>query len=408
MAARLAPGEREGIERRTRAEVQAAIAAASAAPWPGPEDVQGLVPVARSLISGSCPPTPCARPDPRTGLITVGRELNAGLHQLMEADARVVVLGEDVLDPYGGAFKVTQGLSGRHADRVLTCPISEAGIVGVAGGMALRGLRPVVEIMFGDFTLLAADQIINHAAKFEGMYNRGVRCPVTIRTPMGGRRGYGPTHSQSLEAFFAGVPGLEVVAVSPVHPAGGLLRNAVLVSERPTLFVENKLMYGRALRLPDASGRVEPFAARLGEGLYPTMWLSADPSTPPDLALITYGGCAELAMEAAETLLIEHEIACEIVIPSQLAPLPLEDLAEPAARAGRVLIVEEGWRDFGWGAEAAASLQERLPRLAGAIRRLGARPWPIPVSRPLEDAVLPQAGDIVRGGLILMGREAAP
>ena len=141
-------------------------------------------------------------------MTTVLDALNAALHRACAADERVIILGEDVLDPYGGAFKVTRGLSTTYPERVLTTPISEAGIVGVAAGMALRGLRPVVEIMFGDFITLAADQLINHAAKFRWMYNDQVRVPMVIRTPMGGRRGYGPTHSQTLEKLFLGVPGL--------------------------------------------------------------------------------------------------------------------------------------------------------------------------------------------------------
>lgn len=134
--------------------------------------------------------------------------LNAALHGCLEADDSVVVLGEDILDPYGGAFKVTRGLSSAFPDRVVTTPVSEAGIVGLANGMALRGLRPVVEVMFGDFTTLVADQLINHAAKFAAMYGHRVSVPLVVRTPMGGRRGYGPTHSQTLEKLFLGVPGL--------------------------------------------------------------------------------------------------------------------------------------------------------------------------------------------------------
>ena len=132
----------------------------------------------------------------------------------MTADERVILMGEDILDPYGGAFKVTRGLSSAFPDRVLAAPISEAGMVGAAAGMALRGLRPGVEIMFGDFLTLAADQLINHIAKFRWMYNDQVRVPLVVRTPMGGRRGYGPTHSQTLEKLFLGIPGLTVLAPS--------------------------------------------------------------------------------------------------------------------------------------------------------------------------------------------------
>ena len=133
--------------------------------------------------------------------------INQGLHGMMAADARVIVLGEDILDPYGGAFKVTKGLSSAYPDRVLTTPISEAAIVGLASGLALRGLRPVAEIMFGDFLFLAGDQLTNHAAKFQWMFNDQVRVPMVVRAPMGARRGYGPTHSQSIEKHVMGVPG---------------------------------------------------------------------------------------------------------------------------------------------------------------------------------------------------------
>jgi 2-oxoisovalerate dehydrogenase E1 component len=405
LADRLDAPARESAERAAREEIDLAIEAASRAEWPSPARVAELAPLRGERIAGSCAKEPCAAPDPRTGLVTVGRDLNAALHTLMAGDDRVILLGEDLLDPYGGAFKIAQGLSTRFPDRVLTTPISEAGLVGIANGMALRGLRPVAEIMFGDFTLLAADQIVNHAAKFEGMYNRQASCPVTIRTPMGGRRGYGPTHSQSLESFFTGVPGLEVVAVSPLHPAGMLLRNAVLASPRPTLFVENKLMYARPVRLPDPAGYVGPFASAIGDGLYPTVRLSSDPATPPDVVLIAYGGSVELAMEAAESLLVDHEIACDILAPSQIAPLPMEDLAPPCLQAGRVVIIEEGCTAWGWGAELAASLHEApgAGLRAGSVRRLGAAPHPIPVSRPLEEAVLPQTADIVRTVLAMMG-----
>src|SRR5512136_2612410 len=152
---------------------------------------------------------------------TVLESLNTGLHQAFSMDPGVYLLGEDILDPYGGAFKVARGLSSSYPERVLTTPISEAGFVGIAAGMALRGLRPVVEIMFGDFISLIADQLINHIAKFHWMYNEQVHVPLVIRTPMGGRRGYGPTHSQTLEKLYLGVPGLKVVAPAAFSRSDG-------------------------------------------------------------------------------------------------------------------------------------------------------------------------------------------
>lgn len=406
LGARLSAEDRQAVERDVRAEIEVAIAKAESSAWPQPDSLTELVRTERSLIPGRTELRVRAAPDPQTGQVTVARELNAALHALMEDDARVIVIGQDILDPYGGAFKVTKGLSTRFPDRVRTTPISEAGLVGVANGMALRGMRPVAEIMFGDFMALAADQIVNHAAKFEGMYNGQVACPVTIRTPMGGRRGYGPTHSQSIESLFFSVPGIEVVAISPVHPVGALLYSAVLQSDRPTLFIENKMMYPKPLKRPDDGGFIGHFAVRYGEGRYPTAHLSIDSFRSTDLAIIVHGGSTEMAMEAAERLLLEHEIACDLLVPSQLAPLPIDDFLEPVLQAGRALVVEEGMKAWGWGAEVVAALYERLGgKLAGgSIGRVGARPLTIPVSRPLEEFILPPTQEIVDTALRLFGR----
>ncbi|TFH34461.1 MAG: alpha-ketoacid dehydrogenase subunit beta, partial [Anaerolineales bacterium] len=180
-------------------------------------------------------------------MTTVLQALNHGLRQCLEGSSEVYLLGEDILDPYGGAFKVVQGLSTDFPERVLTTPVSEAGIVGVGVGMALRGLRPVVEIMFGDFLTLAADQLINHAAKFRWMSNDKVRVPLVVRTPMGGYRGYGPTHSQTLEKHFFGTPGLRVVAVNTLVNPQTIIARVVLEEDDPVLFVEHKLLYPQAL-----------------------------------------------------------------------------------------------------------------------------------------------------------------
>ena len=149
--------------------------------------------------------------------------LNETLHAIFAERDDVVLFGEDVLDPYGGAFKVTQGLSDAYPDRVLTTPISEASLFGVAAGMALRGQRPILEIMFGDFIALGLDQIVNGISKFREMYDDQVTVPLVVRAPMGGRRGYGPTHSQSLEKLLLGIPNICVVAASECHDVGALL-----------------------------------------------------------------------------------------------------------------------------------------------------------------------------------------
>ena len=194
-------------------------------------------------------------------------ELNSALHELFERRDDVYLIGEDLLDPYGGAFKVSQGLSTRWPSRVITTPISEASLVGVTAGMAIRGLRPILEIMFGDFIALGYDQIVNGVSKFREMYDDQVEVPLVVRLPMGGGRGYGPTHSQSLEKTLIGVPNVAVVAMSEFHNVGGLLTAAVEDAE-PVFFVENKLMYGRALRRA-ADGYVGELRARETDDAYP-------------------------------------------------------------------------------------------------------------------------------------------
>src|SRR5262245_47568041 len=214
----------------------------------------------------------------------------------MAEDERVVVLGEDVLDPYGGAFKVTRGLSDAFGDRVRTTPVSEAGIVGVATGMALRGLRPVVEIMFGDFTTLIVDQLANGAAKFRWMFDDHVRVPLVVRTPMGGRRGYGPTHSQSIEKLFLGVPGLRVLTPHALGDPGGLLRTAI-DDDDPVLFVENKVLYPMpvvaAADVSDLAVEHEDTAPGA-----PSTTVRVAGAGPAALTIAAHGHMAELAREA--------------------------------------------------------------------------------------------------------------
>ena len=324
--------------------------------------------------------------------------LNQALHQLMAEDERVFVLGEDILDPYGGAFKVTRGLSSVYPERVLSTPISEASITGFATGMAMRGLRPILEIMFGDFITLCMDQIVNSASKFSWMYNEQVEVPLVIRTPMGGRRGYGPTHSQTLETLLLGVPGLTIVAPSHFHGPGDLLRRAVLAGKGPVLFVENKLLYPQRLSQPNGAGRVGDFFAEVlvtHSEDYPSITLTLARGERPDVTLIAYGGMAPLAAEAAFNVFMQDEILVETIIPSLIKPFPLPDVLLSVRQSGRVVIAEEGVRTSGWGAELASQIYEAaFGDLGKPIGRVGAREVPIPSSGPLENQVLPQIADI--------------
>jgi pyruvate/2-oxoglutarate/acetoin dehydrogenase E1 component len=333
---------------------------------------------------------------------TVLQSLNLALRQALADDPQVILLGEDILDPYGGAFKVTRGCSTAFPDRVLTTPISEAGITGMAGGMALRGMRPVVEIMFGDFSTLIADQVLNHIAKFHDMYNGQVNAPVVIRAPMGARRGYGPTHSQSLEKLFLGAPGLTVLAPShllgetPLGAPGQLLYEAILRQNGPTFFIENKLQYLLILLGPADLQEYDVVGSVPQEGFpAPCTTLSLKGAPPAQLTLTAYGYMADLALQALHKLAYEHEIFAELVIPTRLSPVHLDPLFASLHRTGRLLTVEEGTYSWGWGAEVLArSAQELGPALKRA-GRVTAQESVIPVAADLEEAYLPQVSDIL-------------
>jgi pyruvate/2-oxoglutarate/acetoin dehydrogenase E1 component len=326
--------------------------------------------------------------------------LNGALHELFEARDDVYLLGEDVLDPYGGAFKVTQGLSTRWPDRVLTTPISEASLVGLAAGMAIRGYRPILEIMFGDFITLGFDQIVNGIAKFREMYDEQVTVPLVVRTPMGGGRGYGPTHSQSLEKLLLGVPNIGVVATSECHDLRSLLVHAV-EDEQPVFFIENKLMYGRPNRRP-VDGYVEQLRCVETDGPYPALTFSGSDFAGGSATVVTYGGMLPVGLAAATELILEQEIFCEVVALSRLLPLDLEPVLASVARTGALLTLEEGTLTGGVGAEIAARVQEHAwGDLRRPVRRIAARDGVIPSARRLEDGVLPGVADVVGAVLAL-------
>jgi len=323
-------------------------------------------------------------------MVTYLEDLQRSLHALLAEDERVYLLGEDVLDPYGGAFKVVKGLSSAYPQRVITTPISEAGIVGVGTGMALRGLRPIVEIMFGDFITLTADQIVNYATKFQAMYNGQAAVPLVVRTPMGGGRGYGPTHSQSLEKLFLGVPHLRIAAPSLYHAPGAMLRHATLHDEGVVLFLEHKLLY--PVKLVTQSAPPVYLETLPGTAGYPTLLVRNYRQGAPDVTVIGYGG-ASLLVHPLLASLADEEIRLLVCVPGCIQPLPVADLVEAARASRRVVIVEEGTRAFGWGAEVAATLAAELTLHAPA-RRVAALDTVIPAAKGLESLVLPAAQSV--------------
>jgi 2-oxoisovalerate dehydrogenase E1 component len=308
--------------------------------------------------------------------------------ELMARMPGLIMLGEDIRSPYGGAFKVTRGLSDQFPDRVINTPISEAAITGIANGLALAGMRPVVEIMFGDFLTLALDQLLNHAAKFHHMYHRKARCPLVLRTPMGGGRGYGPTHSQSLEKLITGIDTLTTVALHCFGDPARTVR-AVMASEHPVVIIENKLDYGRRLGAPDLPGYIVDESTET----FPTLRLRPC-AAAAQVTLVTYGGQATVAVEAVRELFAAHEVLVELLILTQIGPIIDGPIIESVRRTGMLATLEEGTAACGIGAEIIARVAEAVSPLRAV--RIAALPIPIPSPTALEALVLPGRSLIVQ------------
>lgn len=314
-------------------------------------------------------------------------QIREALGEGIERNKNIIVYGEDVKDPYGGAFKATKGLSGKHPGNLFNMPISEACMVGMAVGMALTGKIPVVEIMFGDFLALAMDQLLNHAVKYGWIYGEAVQVPMVIRTPMGGGRGYGPTHSQSLEKFLMGIPLLKVLALSPLHNPKLLYQTIFDTISSPTVVIENKKLYAERMLSVSDHKCGSFFVEEINHYGYSTMRLSLDRQTAPDITVVTYGGMVRDAMKAAEALLLEDEIQADLVVVSQLLPLPKQDIREAINGKAPMAVVEEGTVTAGIGAEIVAWCAQE--RLAEGYLRIGAHDLPIPNGIKLERQALP-------------------
>ncbi|MBI2563573.1 MAG: alpha-ketoacid dehydrogenase subunit beta [candidate division NC10 bacterium] len=314
--------------------------------------------------------------------ITYKQAIQEALREEMRRDERVFLMGEDI-GVYGGAFGVTLGfLEEFGKDRVRDTPISELGIVGAAAGAALLGMRPVVEIMFMDFTTLALDQLANQAAKMRFMFGGKARVPMVLRAPQGAGTGAAAQHSQSLEALFVHFPGLKVAMPSTPADAKGLLKAAIR-DDNPVVFIEHKLLYNRKGPVPE------------GEHVVPLG--QADVKRPGrDLTIIAVLGMVPKALAAAETLAGEG-IEAEVVDPRSLPPLDEGTILDSARRTGRVLITHEACRTGGVGAEILARIVEgAFDYLDAPVCRLAGRDLPIPYSKELERQVIPQEEDIVR------------
>jgi len=320
---------------------------------------------------------------------TMAQSLNSTFHQLMEAYPTSLFIGEDVASPYGGAFKVARGLSEKFPERVFSTPISEQAITGISNGLAIGGCRPILELMFGDFLTLSCDQLINHASKFRHMYNHQVTCPIVLRTPMGGKRGYGPTHSQTLEKIVCGIDNIKVVALNILLSPMDLYSIILSEEEDPIVVIENKADYSRLVRWGEYNN-INHYYYLKSTSRYPAVLLSPI-SEEPDVSIITYGGNVDMVLRASDHLFSDHEIISEILVLTTISPI---DPSELEVRGRRIYIVEEGSVGYGVGSEIIANLSERGSRF-DKIHRIGSSALPIPASRELEEQALVSVEKIV-------------
>ncbi len=322
--------------------------------------------------------------------MTYAEAVREAMATAMTNDDRVFLMGEDV-GVYGGAFGVSNDLYERFGtDRVRGTTISELGIVGMGVGAALTGMRPIVEIQFSDFLCQAMDQVVNQAAKLHFMVGGQAEVPLVIRAPGGSGTGAAAQHSQSLEAWFAHVPGLKVVMPSNATDAGSLLL-AALDDPNPVLVLEHKLLYKQSFEVPD-----EFPPARLGEGR-----IEREGS---DLTIVATSVEVQRSVQAAEQL-AEQGISAEVIDPRTIKPLDVPLILQSVSRTGRVLLVQEAPKFAGFMAEVAATIAESevFGDLQAPIRRLCGLDTPIPYSPTLEKASVPQVDDIVREAAALVG-----
>jgi pyruvate/2-oxoglutarate/acetoin dehydrogenase E1 component len=312
--------------------------------------------------------------------------LNQALREEMEADEKVFIMGEDI-GVFQGAFKVTQGLLEEFGEkRVRDTPISENTIVGMGVGAAMAGLRPIVELMTINFSLLALDQIVNCAASIRYMFGGQVTVPMVIRMPQGAGHQLGPTHSHSLEALYLHVPGLLVAVPSTAEDAKGLLKAAIR-DDNPVIFIEHESLYGKRGDVPENG---EPM--RFGE--------AAIRREGDDVTIVGISRMAHTAADAAETLAEEHEIEAEVIDPRTLRPLDLDTILESVRKTNRAVIVEEGWPHGGVGANLAALIQEQaFDHLDAPVERVTGADVPMPYSKPLEQAAFPHSEHVVQAAL---------
>ncbi|MEL6962910.1 MAG: alpha-ketoacid dehydrogenase subunit beta [Pseudomonadota bacterium] len=322
--------------------------------------------------------------------ITLSQAVNEAIAEEMRRDSNVIVLGEDVAEA-GTPFKILSGLVEEFGtDRIIDTPISEPGFTGIAVGAAMTGLRPIVDIMFGDFLFLVMDQLCNQAAKTHYMSGGKLKVPMVLRTNMGATRRSAAQHSQSLHALVAHIPGLKVALPSSAFEAKGLLKSAIR-DDNPVVIIEDKLMYQDKAPVPE-----ETFLIPLGEAHVKR--------EGRDITLIGTSSMVQV-VEAAADMLAAEGISAEIIDPRSLVPLDEETILASVKKTSRAIVIDEGHQSYGVTAEIAARIAEKaFYYLDAPVQRMGAMDVPVPFSPALEDLTVPTADQVAeRARLAVQG-----
>src|SRR5262244_829853 len=322
--------------------------------------------------------------------VTFGQAINEALAEEMRRDPRVFIIGEDVAEA-GTPFKVLSGLVKEFGTkRVIDSPISEAGITGIGVGAAMTGLRPVVDIMFGDFITLTMDQLVNQAAKIHYMSGGKLKVPMVLRTTLGATRRSAAQHSQSLHAWLSHTPGLKVAVPSTPHDAKGLLKSAIR-DDNPVIFFEDKMMYQLKGAVP-----TEEYIIPLG--------VADVKRVGSDITLVATSSMVHVALAAADTLQAD-DISAEVVDVRTTVPLDRQTIIESAKKTSRAIVIDEGYERYGVTAEIASVIADgAFYYLDAPVKRMGAMDVPVPFSPVLEDQTVPTAESVAKIAKMLCGK----
>lgn len=316
---------------------------------------------------------------------TYKESIICGLERLL-SDPKCFLLGEDIADPYGGAYTLTKGMSSKFPGKIINTPMSEQGFTGLGVGMALAGYKPIIEIMFGDFSTLIMDQILNHASKFVEGFEKKLH--IVVRDPMGGYRGYGATHSQSLEKLYVGLPNIAVISPSVLHEPGDLLVKAMGLGV-PVIFAENKLDYTR--KMFKAEKIADAFEIKYHGGDFPIAEVTF-PDEETELTIVSYGGLVSPLLQLIYDIYMEEEVAVRLLDVSSLSPMDFNLLHSLLKDCKKVLTVEEGHIPFGIGDAVVSQMVQR--GMIAKFKTIGATQHIIGTSKEAENLALPQMDDI--------------